>query len=96
MNLIKDQLEIDWVYYMDVEQLKIPLDALVLVIIKAVLLMHTTKTVFDQDFALKTKTLSGARYGTISAWNIRKYTKRPSSGRISLAGNQSMKRLRRL
>lgn len=72
MNLIRDQVEVDWTYCMDVEQTKIPLDAPVLAIIKAVLPIHTRKTAFDQDFASKTKTLCGARYGAISAWNIRK------------------------
>src|ERR1700759_3306220 len=35
MNLIKDQVEVDWTYCMDVEQTKIPLEAPVLAIIKA-------------------------------------------------------------
>lgn len=53
-------------HHMDVEQSKIPLDAPVVVIVKAVLPKNTSKTAFGQDFASKTRTLGGARYRAIS------------------------------
>ena len=70
INLIKDQLGIEWMHYMDVEQSKIPINAPVLAIIKATLPKGTSKVAFDQEFASRTRTLGGGRYGAISAWNI--------------------------
>ena len=72
INLIKDQLGIEWMHYMDVEQSKIPINAPVLAIIKAILPAGTSKLAFDQEFASRTRTLGGGRYGAVSAWNTLK------------------------
>lgn len=72
LDLIKDQMSIDWMHYMNVEQTALPLDAPVLVIVKAVVARDTHKWMFDQDFAAGTSSLGGARYGALAAWNVPK------------------------
>jgi hypothetical protein len=73
LKLIKDQMGIDWMHYMDVEQSQIPLDAPVLAIVKETFAKHgVNKTQFDQDFAHQTPALSGARFGAVAAWNLKK------------------------
>ncbi|KAK4939728.1 hypothetical protein LTR10_020012 [Elasticomyces elasticus] len=72
LSLVKDQMDIDWMHYIDVDQARLPLDARVLVIVKAVVPRETHKRIFDQDFAAGTSSLGGARYGALAAWNIPK------------------------
>lgn len=72
LGLIKDQMGIDWMHYMDVEQSRIPLQAPVLVLVKIVVPKSTHKASFDQDFAAGTASLGGARHGAVAAWNIDK------------------------
>ncbi|KAJ9617158.1 hypothetical protein H2200_000879 [Cladophialophora chaetospira] len=73
LELIKDQMGIDWMHYIDVEQSRIPLDAPVLAIIREVFAKHgVNRADFDQQFAAQTATISGARFGAVSGWNIRK------------------------
>ncbi|EXJ93400.1 hypothetical protein A1O1_01792 [Capronia coronata CBS 617.96] len=89
LQLIKDQMEIDWMYYMDVDQSRIPVDAPILSIIKETLPKNTNKAAFDQDFARGTQSLGGARYGAVSAWNIRK-DKHEETVRVNFSGWQSL------
>ena len=72
LGLIKDQMGIDWMHYMDIDQKKIPVDSPVLALIKETLPKHINRASFDQDFAQATASLGGARYGAVGAWNLRK------------------------
>ncbi|KIW12085.1 hypothetical protein PV08_09359 [Exophiala spinifera] len=72
LKLVEDQMDIDWMHYMDIEQHRIPLDAPVLMVLKAVLARHVHRLAVDNEFAEGTATLGGARYGAVSAWNIPK------------------------
>lgn len=86
LELIKDQMAITWMHYMDVDQTKIPLDAPVLAIIREQFAKHgVNRTVFDQEFAAQTSTLGGARYGAVSAWNIPK-DKHERDVRVNFSG----------
>lgn len=89
LELIKDQMDMDWMHYMDVEQSRIPANAPVLAIIKETLPKRTHKALFDQDFARGTQTLGGARYGAVSAWNIRQ-DKHEETVRVNFSGWQSI------
>ncbi|KAI1615574.1 hypothetical protein EDD36DRAFT_433133 [Exophiala viscosa] len=72
LSLVENQMDIDWMHYVDVEQEHLPLVAPVLVIVKAVVGGDTHKLMFDQAFAAGTSSLGGARYGALAAWNIAK------------------------
>ncbi|KAK5283595.1 hypothetical protein LTR40_001500 [Exophiala xenobiotica] len=75
LDLIKEQMGIDWMHYMDVEQSRIPLNAPVLGILKTVHNEDVQKLAFDNEFAAGTSTtlgMGGARHGAVSAWNIPK------------------------
>ncbi|KIW53788.1 hypothetical protein PV05_06201 [Exophiala xenobiotica] len=72
LDLIKDQMGIDWMHYMNVEPSRIPLNAPVLVILKTVHNRDVHKLAFDNEFAAGTSTMGGARHGAVSAWNIPK------------------------
>ncbi|EXJ91878.1 hypothetical protein A1O3_00428 [Capronia epimyces CBS 606.96] len=89
LELIQDQMGIDWMHYMDVDQARIPVDAPVLAIIKETLPRHTHQMAFDQDFARATQTLGDARYGAVSAWNIRK-DEHEETVRANFSGWQSI------
>ncbi|OCT52552.1 hypothetical protein CLCR_10845 [Cladophialophora carrionii] len=90
LTLIKDQMGIDWMHYIDVEQSRIPLDAPVLAIIKEAFAKHgVNRTDFDQQFASQTAHIGGARYGAISAWNIRKDKHEPDV-RVNFSGWESL------
>ncbi|EXJ60579.1 hypothetical protein A1O7_04732 [Cladophialophora yegresii CBS 114405] len=86
LELIKDQMGIDWMHYIDVEQSRIPLDAPVLAIIKESFAKDSVnRTDFDQQFASQTAHIGGARYGAISGWNIRK-DKHEQDVRVNFSG----------
>jgi hypothetical protein len=90
LKLIKDQMGIDWMHYIDVEQSRIPLDAPVLAIVREVFAKHSVnRTDFDQQFASKTASIGGARYGAVSAWNIRK-DKHESEVRVNFSGWENL------
>lgn len=73
LDLIKEQMGIDWMFYIDVDQSKIPLDAPVLAIIREQFAKDgVNRVLFDQEFATQTQSISGARHGAVSAWNIPK------------------------
>ena len=73
LELIKDQMDIDWMHYMDVEQSRIPLDAPVLSIVRTTFAKHgVNRTQYDQEFESQTPSLGGARHGSVAGWNIRK------------------------
>ncbi|OAG42674.1 hypothetical protein AYO21_02957 [Fonsecaea monophora] len=89
LELIKDQMSINWMHYIDVDQSRIPLDAPVLAIIRERFAKHgVVKTQFDQEFASQTSSLGGARYGAISAWNIPKDNKERDV-RVNFSGWES-------
>lgn len=69
---VKDQMKIDWMQYMDIDHESLPIHAPVLGLIKETMPKHVNKTAFDQNFAEVTQSLGGARYGAVSAWNLRK------------------------
>ncbi|OAP61573.1 hypothetical protein AYL99_03776 [Fonsecaea erecta] len=90
LNLIKDQMGIDWMHYIDVDQSRIPLDAPVLAIIRETFAKHgVIRTQFDQEFASQTSSLGGARYGAVSAWNIHKDNKERDV-RVNFSGWESV------
>ncbi|EXJ76657.1 uncharacterized protein A1O5_01165 [Cladophialophora psammophila CBS 110553] len=90
LTLIKDQMGIDWMHYIDADQSRIPLDAPVLAIIKETFAKHgVVRTQFDQEFASQTSSLGGARYGAISAWNIPKDNKERDI-RVNFSGWESV------
>ncbi|KAK5462742.1 hypothetical protein LTS15_002454 [Exophiala xenobiotica] len=75
LDLIKEQMSIDWMHYMDVEQSRIPLNAPVLAILKTVHNEDVQKPEFDNEFAAATSTtlgVGGSRHGAVTAWNIPK------------------------
>ncbi|KAG9770434.1 hypothetical protein KCU88_g6610, partial [Aureobasidium melanogenum] len=89
IHLIKDQMGIDWMHYMDVDQTQLPLHAPVLAIVKETLPKDTHRTAFDQDFARATQSLGGARFGAISAWNVPK-DEHEDMVRVNFSGWQSI------
>ncbi|KIW90650.1 uncharacterized protein Z519_08433 [Cladophialophora bantiana CBS 173.52] len=90
LKLIKDQIGIDWMHYIDVDQSRIPLDAPVVAIIKETFAKHgVVRTQFDQEFASQTSSLGGARHGAISAWNIPKDNKERDV-RVNFSGWESV------
>ena len=90
LELIKDQMGIDWMHYIDVEQSRIPLDAPVLSIIREEFAQTgVNRTLSDQEFASQTASLGGARYGAISAWNISK-DENERDIRVNFAGWESI------
>jgi hypothetical protein len=90
LELIKDQMAIDWMHYIDVEQSSIPLKAPVLAIIKETFAKHGVNRVdFDHQFAAQTDRIGGARYGAVSAWNIRK-DKHERDIRVHFSGWESV------
>ncbi|KAJ9629195.1 uncharacterized protein PV06_08875 [Exophiala oligosperma] len=72
LGLVKDQMDIDWMHYMDIEQSRIPLDAPVLMLNKAVFKRGVHHLAIDNEFAQRTSTMGGARHGAVSTWNIPK------------------------
>lgn len=89
LDLVKDQMSIDWMHYMNVEQSRIPLNAPVLVILKTVHHKNVHKLAFDNEFAAGTSTMGGARHGAVWAWNIRKDDKEDAV-RVHFAGWDSV------
>ncbi|RVX71277.1 hypothetical protein B0A52_04851 [Exophiala mesophila] len=86
---VKDQMTIDWMQYMDIDHESLPVHAPVLGLIKETLPKHVNKTAFDQNFAEVTQNLGGARYGAVSAWNLRKDKHEPDI-RVHFSGWESI------
>ena len=91
LDLIKDQLGIDWMHYCDVDQSSIPLDAPVLAIIKETFAKYgVNRTDFDQQFASQTSGgIGSARFGAVSAWNIPK-DKHERDVRVNFSGWENL------
>jgi hypothetical protein len=91
LTLVKDQMDITWMHYIDVDQSQIPLSAPVLAIIKEIFAKHgVNRTDFDHQFASQTGSgIGGARYGAVSAWNIRQ-DKHERDVRVNFSGWENL------
>ncbi|KIX09765.1 uncharacterized protein Z518_00846 [Rhinocladiella mackenziei CBS 650.93] len=89
-GLIKGQMEIEWMHYMDIEQSRIPINAPVLAMIKETLPSDIQKTAFDHEFVTRTQRLGGAHYGAVSAWNLLK-DDTEATVRVNFSGWESIK-----
>jgi hypothetical protein len=72
LELVKDQMDIDWMYYVDVEQSKIPLDAPVLEIKKYTLSSNANKQTFNKALAAEMLDLEARAEGSVGGWNLPK------------------------
>ena len=73
LELIKDQMGIDWMHYMDVDPSSIPADAPVLAIVRVGFAKNgVDRADFDSQAGSQTADIGAARYGAVAAWNIRK------------------------
>ncbi|KAK5049858.1 hypothetical protein LTR84_003976 [Exophiala bonariae] len=72
LDLIKDQMGIDWMHYMNIDQKELPIHAPVLALTKATLPKHVDRAAFDQSMQKATHGIEPAQHGAIGAWNIRK------------------------
>jgi hypothetical protein len=72
LELVKDQMDIDWMYYIDVEQSKIPLDAPVLEIKRYTLPSNADKQTFHKALAAEMLNLEAPPEGSVGAWNLPK------------------------
>lgn len=90
LELIKDQMDITWMHYIDVDQSRIPIKAPTLAIIRETFEKHgVNRTVFDNEFEAQTSSLGGARHGAVSGWNIRK-DKHERDVRVNFSGWDSV------
>jgi hypothetical protein len=73
LELIKDQMDIEWMHYVDIEQDKIPLNAQVLAINRYVLARSKDKQAFLEAFRARKEYLVSVSEGkTIGGWNLPK------------------------
>lgn len=72
LELIKDQMGIDWMHYMDIDQNDIPTHAPVLAMTKATLPKYVDREGFVQSMLKVTQAVEGPQYGANGSWNIRK------------------------
>lgn len=72
LELIKDQMGITWMHYMDVEQNDIPVHSPVLALVKATLPKYVDREGFVSSMQAATEDVDGGPYGAIGAWNLRK------------------------
>jgi hypothetical protein len=72
LELVKDQMDIDWMYYVDVEQSAIPLDAPILEIKKYTLRANADKQMFNKALAEERLNLEARTKGSVGGWNIPK------------------------
>lgn len=90
LDLIFDQMGIDWMHYIDIEQKNIPLDSPALGIVKETFAKNgVNRADFDQQFAAQTPAIGGARFGALSGWNIRK-DKHERDVRVHFSGWESV------
>ncbi len=90
LGLIKDQMEIDWMHYMDVDASSIPLDAPILAIVRVGFAKHgVDRTDFDVQAGSRLADIGAARYGAAAAWNIRK-DKHERDVRVHFSGWESI------
>ncbi|KEF63616.1 uncharacterized protein A1O9_01594 [Exophiala aquamarina CBS 119918] len=89
LELIKDQLGITWMHYMDVELGDIPVRSPVLAIVKATLPKHVDREGFVSSMQAATEDVDGGPYGAIGAWNIRKDKHEPDV-RVHFSGWRSV------
>jgi len=72
LELIKDQMGITWMHYMDVDQEDIPVDAPILALVKATLPKRVDREGFVSSMQAATEDMEGGPYGAVGSWNIRK------------------------
>ena len=72
LELVKDQMDVDWMYYIDVQQSKIPINAPVLEIRKYTLPSNTDKQIFNKTLATERQALEAQAEGSIGGWNLPK------------------------
>lgn len=72
LTLVKDQMNIDWMYYIDVEQSQIPIDAPVLEIKRYFLAANADKQRFHEALAAGGLHLKTQNEGLVGAWNLPK------------------------
>jgi hypothetical protein len=72
LELVQDQMDIDWMYYIDVEQSKIPIDAPVLEIRKYALPSNADKPTFNKFLAAERLDLETQTEGSVGGWNLPK------------------------
>lgn len=89
LDLVKDQMEIDWMHYMNLDQNNIAVHAPVLALTKATLPKHVDHAAFVQSMVNATQGIEPGRYGGIGAWNIRKDKHEPDV-RVHFSGWDSI------
>jgi len=72
LELVKDQMDIDWMHYIDVEQSKIPISPPVLEIRKYTLPSNADKQAFNNTLTAERVTLDTYTEGTTGGWNLPK------------------------
>ena len=72
LELVKDQMDIDWMYYIDLEQSKIPLEAPVLEISKYTLQSPANKGPFNKALAEEMRSHDAHIEGSVGGWNLPK------------------------
>jgi hypothetical protein len=72
MELVKDQMDIDWSYYLDLEQSTLPLDAPILEIKKYTLTTDTDKEGFSKALATGGQHPKAGSQGSVGGWNLPK------------------------
>ncbi|KEF53394.1 uncharacterized protein A1O9_10369 [Exophiala aquamarina CBS 119918] len=89
LDLVKDQMGIDWVHYMDIDQNAIPIHAPLLAIVKGEFPKHVNRAIADQDFKTIAQGLGETRYAAVSAWNLRKDKHEPDV-KVHFSGWESL------
>jgi hypothetical protein len=72
MELVKDQMDIDREYYLDLEQSTLPLDAPILEIKKYILPTGADKEAFNKALAAGGQHPKAGSQGSVGAWNLPK------------------------
>jgi hypothetical protein len=72
MELVKDQMDIDWSYYLDLEQSTLPLDAPILEMKKYILPTDADKEAFSKALVAGGQHPKAGSQGSIGGWNLPK------------------------
>lgn len=89
LGLVKDQMDIDWMHYMDVDQDDIAVHSPVLAVVKATLPKYVNREAFVQNMEETTQGAENGPYGAIGAWNIRRDKHEPDV-RVHFSGWNSV------
>jgi hypothetical protein len=89
LELVKDQMDIDWMHYMEIDQDDIPVHAPVLSVVKATLPKYVNREAFVQNMEQTTWGVENGPHGAIGSWNIRKDKHEPDV-RVHFSGWDSI------